>query len=831
MKANRPLRLSPRLRALVMAIILAPTLPVTATATVFDSGLISNGDFGTGNFTGWDRSGYIDPYTEVVYDKPPHAYSAYLAADGDLGYISQNFSATAGNYLKISYDLESDGSTPNAFIVTFNGTDWYNETNLSDFLFTTYSFYVSALSSNSLRFGFQNDPGSFWLTNISVIQPEITETSPPNKASDLAAGKLNPIFAGGTLLLDTSGANYSQNFIVKRSGGTIDQNGFVSTFSGVFSDDVSGSGPFSPLTIMNTGSGGMVIFSGANTYSNTTTIDNGATVTINGSLSGPVIVNSGGTLQGSGIFNGTVIVNSGGTLKGTGTINNSVDVSGTLSPGNSPGTLNVAGTVTMLSGSTMHTEIDGLGTGNGAGNYDRLVISGSGNQFVLGPNVTLSPVLRGITAPAANTFTPSLGDTFRIVSAEGGITGKFAVVEQPLTGLPVNTRLYPFYNVFGSIDLRLIPVSWNSYLSAHGGNENAQSAGNVLDQLITSDTAAQATVRQQELLNSVADYSAAQLPEVTTALAGEVHAAMAAEIPLSALWVQGTVSDLLEQAPQNAPCKPAGNGFWIAASRNWEKWYGDSFASTFKADRNQYALGFDILAGKNVRLGAGYSYANVDLRASHEGKGSVTEQLAFLYGQYDAGTAVIEGIASVGPTIWETSRPDPIGLTTTPLTTNDTGLSSMAGVTLRIPITKKCVSIQPYASAIWVHEERSAVNEGENTPAALSLTDYQMNGSRFMAGVSIGSESRNPMIAPVTFSLSLGGGIDSQELANPYVEASLADTAFTIVTPGVSRTFFQTKAGATLRLAKAGYFYLNYAGLFRSGADSQGLEAGIKLML
>ena len=72
MKANRPLRLSPRLRALVMAIILAPTLSVTATASV---NLITNGDFGSYDFTGWDRSGYIDPYTEVVYDKPPHAYS------------------------------------------------------------------------------------------------------------------------------------------------------------------------------------------------------------------------------------------------------------------------------------------------------------------------------------------------------------------------------------------------------------------------------------------------------------------------------------------------------------------------------------------------------------------------------------------------------------------------------------------------------------------------------------------------------------------------------------------------------------------------------------
>ena len=507
MKPNKPLRLSFRLRALVMAIILTPTLPVTATA--FNSGLILNGDFRgdleTGSFDHWTQSGDTS-FTSV--QETDYSGAHYEAALGPpaMGYLKQIFTATAGNYLKISYDLEIIGS-PNVFQVTFNGTDLFNGTNLSDSTYMPFSFYVQAHSSNTLQFGFLNEVWWLYLTNISVIQPEIDAVNSPHAASKLGISPLytNPIFAGGTLLLDTSGANYSQNFFIKRSGGTIDQNGLVSTFSGVFSDDVSGSGPFSPLSIINNGIGGSVTFTGANTYSSTTTINNGAMVAINGSLSGPVIVNSGGTLQGTGIFNGPVIVNSGGTLQGNGifngfvivnsggtlqgngTINNNVNVSGTLSPGNSPATLNVAGTVTMLGGSTMHTEIDGLGTGNGAGNYDRLVISGAGHQFVLGPNVTLSPVLRGITAPADNTFTPSLGDTFRIVSAEGGITGKFAVVEQPVTGLPVNTRLYPFYNVFGSIDLRLIPVSWNNYLSAHGGNKNAQSAGNVLDQLITSD--------------------------------------------------------------------------------------------------------------------------------------------------------------------------------------------------------------------------------------------------------------------------------------------------------------------------------------------------------
>ena len=399
--------------------------------------------------------------------------------------------------------------------------------------------------------------------------------------------------------------------------------------------------------------------------------------------------------------------------------------------------------------------------------------------------------------------------------------------------MPLDTRLYPFYNVFNnnSIDLRLVPLSWKDYFSDNGGNENEDSVGQILDRLIVSDTAETATSRQQELLYSVAGSSAAQLSSLAAKLSGEVYAAMAAEVPLVSLWLQSTVSDVLGMEPLGGKDKQTGDGFWIAGSRNWEKWYGDERASSFEADRNQYAFGFDMLTGKNIRLGAGYSYANIDVRASHEERGTVIGQMGFLYGHVKAGKALIEGIASLGGTKWESTRPDPLGLTTAQLGTNDTGLSGMTGITVRVPMTRNCLSVEPYASAILVHQERSALKEGENTPAALNLPDYTLNGSRLLAGLSIGSESRNPMLQLSTFTLTISGGLDSQELANPHIEASLADTPFTIVSPSVSRTFFQTKAAATLRLAKDGYGYLNYSGLFRSGANSQGLELGIKFTL
>jgi fibronectin-binding autotransporter adhesin len=365
---------------------------------------VSNGGNLLLESAGWNTSITLDKATLAFDPDFGHAaHSGNLTQDGIDLFTAYPIVNTSRRGTSLSHDFitTENGVTLVVFIV--GNTDGYGTLPIVGgyqygqgyLLFSGLTPYYFHLTSTGDPLG--ADAPS-WLENMiaSFPTPNITLTGSPYAASKLALGTLNPVFDGGTLMMDSDENSYPQNFTINGNGCTIDQNGFVSTFSGVFSDDIGGSGP---LSIMNSRSGGSVIFTGANTFSSTTTIDNGATVAINGSFNAPVIVNQGGTLQG------------------TGTINNNVDVSGTLSPGNSPGTLN-AGTVTMLSGSTMQTDIDGLGTGNGAGNYDRLLITGVGNQFILGPNVTLLPVLRGITAPADNTFVPSLGNTFSIVSAQ-----------------------------------------------------------------------------------------------------------------------------------------------------------------------------------------------------------------------------------------------------------------------------------------------------------------------------------------------------------------------------------------------------------------------------
>lgn len=145
---------------------------------------------------------------------------------------------------------------------------------------------------------------------------------------------------------------------------------------------------------------GQLLLSGANTYRGPTTV-NGGLLTVNGSLTSAVTVNNSGTLGGSGRI-GALTANSGGRV----------------APGNSIGTLNVAGDVTLNSGSTYAVELSPTSS-------DRIVAGGTAT--VSGASVSLalenSPSL--LSSAEAQSL---LGRQYTILQAAGGVQGQFAAV-------------------------------------------------------------------------------------------------------------------------------------------------------------------------------------------------------------------------------------------------------------------------------------------------------------------------------------------------------------------------------------------------------------------
>ncbi|WP_244608580.1 autotransporter outer membrane beta-barrel domain-containing protein [Bradyrhizobium algeriense] len=112
----------------------------------------------------------------------------------------------------------------------------------------------------------------------------------------------------------------------------------------------------------------------------------------------------GGTLSVNGTINGFVTVNAGGTLGGTGTIDNVFVNGGVLAPGNSIGTLNVAGSLTFTAASSYMVEISGTSS-------DLTLVTGvatlGGASVVVVPSGTVARQYTILTAGSVpDTFNP-----------------------------------------------------------------------------------------------------------------------------------------------------------------------------------------------------------------------------------------------------------------------------------------------------------------------------------------------------------------------------------------------------------------------------------------
>jgi len=132
---------------------------------------------------------------------------------------------------------------------------------------------------------------------------------------------------------------------------------------------------------------GTLILTGASTYTGATTID-GGTLIVNGSIANsPVMVNPGATLAGTGTV-GPTTINSGGIF----------------APGNSPGTMTVAGNLAFQSGALYVVQID-------PSTASRANVSGS---------ATLAGTVQAVFAPGIY-----LSRRYTILSAAGGRSGAF----------------------------------------------------------------------------------------------------------------------------------------------------------------------------------------------------------------------------------------------------------------------------------------------------------------------------------------------------------------------------------------------------------------------
>ena len=148
------------------------------------AGLVVNGNFGTGDFTGWTLSGDTSG-PDYVSGTFPGPYAAALTTSVSDVFLSQALplSTVVGQEYLFSFSLAGDGATPNTFSASLGGTTLLSLSDVPNTLpsGTSYSFdFTASSSSSALQFDVRDDSGYLYLTNVSVnaVVPE-----PPTAAS------------------------------------------------------------------------------------------------------------------------------------------------------------------------------------------------------------------------------------------------------------------------------------------------------------------------------------------------------------------------------------------------------------------------------------------------------------------------------------------------------------------------------------------------------------------------------------------------------------------------------------------------------------------------
>jgi autotransporter-associated beta strand protein len=224
---------------------------------------------------------------------------------------------------------------------------------------------------------------------------------------------------------------------------TVGLNNFSTEVSGLITDGGASGGTGGSLVKVGTGT---LILSGANSYTGATTLNTGALI-VNGSIA-----------ASSGLD-----VNAGTLLGGTGTLPTTrINAGGMLSPGNSIGTIAVAGNLSFAPGSAYLVEVSPTAS-------DRTVVNGTAS-------------LAG-TVAASFQVAGGFQKSYTILSAAGGVSGTFDALAS--AGLPsfVTASLGYTPNLVTlnlKLGLALIPGLTGNQAQVAAGIDSGFNAGNAI---------------------------------------------------------------------------------------------------------------------------------------------------------------------------------------------------------------------------------------------------------------------------------------------------------------------------------------------------------------
>lgn len=430
-----------------------------------------------------------------------------------------------------------------------------------------------------------------------------------DKDVSLGSDKSEVVIADATLRLGsgfvTAGDGLWRKPIrVIADGAVIDTNGNVISFAGGMINSLSNDGSLGKLSFIGTP---MSIVSD---------------IKLNANWNADLVIPSGVNLSGDGAVLGKLIMN------------------GVYRPGNSPGTVTSPGSIQMSSNSVLEIDIDGTGKADGPGNFDRLVLTSSDSQFTA--NGTLKVLLRGISVPANNDYSPALGQGFEFVSAYGEVSNSFTTLEQPATGLLPGTQMDVVYSS-NMLKLYVTPASYaNIGAASVSSNANRDGLGRVLQGIRPAPGLRETDIVRKALFDFLAPQTTSSLPVSMDQLAGVSYVQLLGVAQQSTIFILGEMSStsnlnlwsrLGNNSSDHSTQVRANNDSWGKVIGRYSSLGGDGTVGTTTDKLGGVVLGTQRKLSDHTNLGFSLGYgSSASQLPSNMGSGSTQNLQLMTYG-------------------------------------------------------------------------------------------------------------------------------------------------------------------------------------------------------
>lgn len=391
---------------------------------------------------------------------------------------------------------------------------------------------------------------------------------------------------------------------------------------------------------------------------------------------------SAGVLRVDGILGGPVSVAAGARLQGIGRVG-SLDNAGVLAPGNSIGTLSVAGDYRHRAGAILQADI--------AANLASDMLRVSGNARLDGGEVQV------LKAPGQYAG----GARYTLIDAGAGVTGRFAQLTQNL----------PFLELLLAYDANhvYLDVARNRtrYVDVCANFNQCQTAA-VIDAISGRQSLGADT---EIVLNELSTLSIDGARSALAGLGGEVHATFANVLAENSAEQSLSLSRRLLQRRSADEERQRGGAAWVNAYGGSGQIDGRDGVHGADYDARGIAIGVDGWIGQHWLLGASVHAGNLDADFAPGDRGEADIRGLSLYAGYAGDRFYLD--ASAGYALWdnEIRRAIRIGSIQRRAESKYDGRSYSTSIEAGFTIDMGNASLQPLASVAFERIKQDGFRE------------------------------------------------------------------------------------------------------------------------